>query len=150
MSTLGPKLRLSATGAFRSAIVVGVSILAMTVVRVLINGLFDGHWGADWRLAFELSAIFAGGWFVLISIYTFFKFRADEPVERILNDTHHGRLQTPMAGFVAMEYANCKESCRAITVRGPILEEVLGPHDGLLRCAVRFLSSPPDRHLDEQ
>lgn len=104
MSTLGAKLRLSATTAFRSAIIVGFSILAMTVIRVLINGLFDGHWGADWRLALELTAIFAGGWFVLVFIYTFFKLRSDEPVERILNDAHHGRLQTPMTGFVAMEY----------------------------------------------
>ncbi len=104
MSGLATKLRLSAATAFRSAIIVGVSVLAMTVVRVVINGLFDGHWGADWRLAFELAAAFAGGWFALIFIYTFFKLRSDEPVERILNDAHHGRLQTPMTGFVAMEY----------------------------------------------
>jgi hypothetical protein len=104
MSGLGTKLRVSAATGFRSAIVVAVSILAMTVVRVLINGLFDGHWGADWRLAFELAAIFAGGWFLLVFTYTFFKLRANEPVDRILTERHHARLSTPMSGFVGMEY----------------------------------------------
>src|SRR4051794_25923825 len=101
MSGLATKLRLSATTAFRSAVVLGVSIVAMTLVRILINGVFDGHWGTDWRLAFELSAILAGGWFVLIFVYTFFRLRSDEPVERILTETNHERLKTPMSGFVA-------------------------------------------------
>jgi hypothetical protein len=104
MSGLGPKFRLSAATALRSALVVGVSVLAAVIIRIVINGLFDGDWRTNWRLAFDLSGTFACGWFALTFIYTFFKLRANEPVECILTEERAQRLRTPMSGFVAMEY----------------------------------------------
>lgn len=104
MSGLGSKVRLSAAAAFRTAFVVAISTLAYTLVDVIINAVFDGNWDADWRLAFVLTAIFAGVWFVLFFSYAFHKLRVNEPVERILNETQHSHLATPMLGFVAMEY----------------------------------------------
>jgi hypothetical protein len=78
MSKFDSKLRTSAVVAGRSALVIAVTTATMVLVRVVINGLFDGKWKADWRMAFELLVIFAGVWFVLIFLYTFFKLRADE------------------------------------------------------------------------
>lgn len=93
MSGLSTKLRQSVFSASRSAVIAAIPILAMTV-----------FFGANWHLAFNLLAIFAGGCFVLVLISTFLNLRADESVELILTESHQQRLSTPMSGFIAMEY----------------------------------------------
>lgn len=93
-----------AATAARSALVVGASIIAIAFVRVLIDGILDGNWRANWGVAVELTAILSAIWFVLVFAYTAFKLHANEPVERILTEEHSSKLKLPMTGFVAMEY----------------------------------------------
>ena len=76
----------------------------MTLVRIAINGIFDGEWNADWSLALTVVLTITCGWFVIVFIYTFFRFRADEPLEKILTEEPGTRLNSPMTGFVGMEY----------------------------------------------
>lgn len=104
MSSIGLRLRVCAATAARSALVVGASIIAIAFVRVLIDGILDGNWRANWGVAVELTAILSAIWFVLVFAYTAFKLHANEPVERILTEEHSSKLKLPMTGFVAMEY----------------------------------------------
>ncbi len=106
MSHTTSNIRLSAAVAARSALVIAGTVLATAIIRLVLNGLFNRHWQAEWQVVFGLAAIFGLGWFVVTFVYTWIKLRANDPVEAILtrepsqDDMH----KAPLSGFVAMEY----------------------------------------------
>jgi hypothetical protein len=100
------KARLSAVIAARSALTMAATALALVVVRMVLSGLFDRRRHADWPLAFKLIGIFGTAWFFVLFLYTYFKFRGDEPAEAILmqEPSQSDMQKAPLFGFVAMEY----------------------------------------------
>ena len=98
------RLRLSVAAGTRPALVVTGMIVGTLLIRILIDGIFDGKWSVDWQLVVFLLLVFGAGWFFLLLTYTYFKLRADAQVETILQGPHEAELKAPMSGFVAMEY----------------------------------------------
>ena len=84
----------------------GTIVFVMAVIRVVLNGVFDKGWYADWPLIFELTGFFGIGWFLILSLYTHFRLRANAPVEAILTQElpQSNEGETSLTGFVAMEY----------------------------------------------
>jgi hypothetical protein len=99
-------LRSSASIAARSGLIFAAVTLLLAVVRIVLNGVFDGQWHVDWLELFKIIGTIAAGLTAVIFLYTYVKLRASAPAEEIL-------MQKPLfidervprlSGFVAMEY----------------------------------------------
>lgn len=99
-------LRSSALIAARSALIFAASALALAIVRIVLNGVFDGGWNIHGLVLFKLIAVFTACWFVATFFYTSIKLRASAPAEQILmaEAPHIDEHVPSFSGFVAMEY----------------------------------------------
>lgn len=100
-------LRSNALIAARSAFIFAASALLLAVLRIVLNGFFDGRWNAVyWLRLFKFIGVFTVGWFVATFIYTCVKLRASAPAEEILmaEPPPIDEGVPPLSGIVAMEY----------------------------------------------
>jgi hypothetical protein len=99
-------LSLSLRSAAITALIVAGGIAAVSVVRLVSNGVFDGNWQANWTQTVELAAALGLAWFVAFFFYIYSSISADLPAEEILSQepSPSSRHETPLTGFVAMEY----------------------------------------------
>jgi hypothetical protein len=99
-------LRSSASIAARSGLVLATMTLLLGGLRLVLTGLFDRRWHANWLVLFELVGTVAVGWFVVTFLYTYVKLHASEPAEEILlqDPPQFDESVPPLFGFVAMEY----------------------------------------------
>src|SRR5579862_7929109 len=105
MSRYVSKIREAATIAALTAVGIAVSAFAILVVRAIINRLFEGEWGFDWRFVAISVGIFGAAGFCVQFVYTFFKLRADARSAAILGSSPSvGGTRPAFVCFVAMEY----------------------------------------------
>jgi hypothetical protein len=100
-------LRSSTLIAARSALIFVASALLLVVLRIVLNGLFDGRWNAVyWLRLFKFIGVITVVWFVVTFIYSWVKLRAGAPAEEILmaDPSPFDERVPPLCGFVAMEY----------------------------------------------
>lgn len=150
MSGFFSKVKVSAGVAVRSAWGIAVAVLVGLSVRFVIEGLFYEKWSVDWRFALEFAAILGGAWFFLIFAYTFFKLRANEPVDQILTEQDAGtlRLTAPMPGFVAMEYYGLISNRTFVIFVAP--DGLYGwKAEGLVDCSTPFFFRAFEQMLDD-
>jgi len=100
------RLLRSATIAATSALVISITVIGAAGVRVVLNGLFDGRWRADWSLIFVISGCLGAFWFLVQVPYIYFKLGRYETVEEAVAEppSQADQHATPLSGFVAMEY----------------------------------------------
>lgn len=99
------KFRPAAAISARTALVFAAGVFVLALVRVVLNGLFDGKWGFNWRYAAAFCAIFGAIFFCVQFAYTFFRLCAAVPAETILASVASGVAgKSGFSGFVAMEY----------------------------------------------
>ncbi len=97
-------LRSSALMAARSALIFGASALVLAVLRIVLNGVFDGRWNVHWLGLFKFIGVFTVGWFVVTFIYTGVKLHASAPADEILTAEPPPIEERvpPLSGFVPM------------------------------------------------
>ena len=100
------KIRVSAVIAGRSAIIIAAATLAMALISVVVDGVFDKRWNADWVSILFLTGGFGVGWLIIFFTYNYFKLRDNDAVEAILSQAPSSADQCRghLSGFVAMEY----------------------------------------------
>ncbi len=92
--------------AARTAFVTFFTVICISIVRPLINGLFDGKWYLDW----EFILVLAGLASVLVFVWTFvsgyFSQRAFGPAQAVLDRIPSLSMDSKdaLSGFVGMEY----------------------------------------------
>jgi hypothetical protein len=102
MSTLRSSARLAA----RSGLIFTAVTLLLAVVRIVLNGVFDGQWHTNWLELFKIIGTIAAVLTAVIFLYTYIKLRASVPAEEILmqKPSFIDERVPPLSGFVAMEY----------------------------------------------
>jgi hypothetical protein len=78
----------------------------MAVVRLVLNGLFDGNWNIDWRMIAKISAVFGVISFIFMFPYHYLTSVSSSEVEEILDQepAYSNKHNALLTGFVAMEY----------------------------------------------
>jgi hypothetical protein len=100
------KLSSSASIGARSALILGITTLAIALVRIALDRALDGRQNTHWAELFKLVATLAGGWFLAMLLFTYVKLHASKPAEQILmaGPPSFDESIPALSGFVAMEY----------------------------------------------
>jgi hypothetical protein len=97
------RLQIGAEGAARSALLIACATLAAEIGSIVINGLLNRRWPADWFIAIKVTALVGLGSFAVLFFYVLIRFRASGPSKAIAAHPFD-QQSAPLAGFVAMEY----------------------------------------------
>jgi hypothetical protein len=115
MSTLLSRLRRSVIATWRPSSVRPASVTGTTCigfaafVLFIKNLLFEVDWHAGWHtvvVVAQIAAAYAGGWFLLIFTYAFFRLGQDKSTQQIVSEglSEPGRPAEPVTGFAGIEY----------------------------------------------
>jgi hypothetical protein len=99
-------VRLAFATAARSALITFCVVVAAQLAKTLVNDLFDGKWGGDWKFILFISGFAGGVVFIWIFVSGYVSMRAAAPADAILarDPSASTNPKTAMSGFVGMEY----------------------------------------------
>ena len=89
----------------RSAVVIAVTILVVTLARAALDGWTSGGRQLNWQRSLGFAAVFGLLWFCAYFAFGLLAFRAEAPAAEILDHvSSDGAAEEKLSGFVAMEY----------------------------------------------